>query len=188
MRLIEAAERLFIRKGFDVTSVDDISETAGYSRGAFYSNFEDKEQVFLAVVERRRPQLLSELDDIFQQVSDPALRIAAVRDWFSNLWRLKDFTAIQLEFSRRAITDRVVRKRLAEIRQQELETYTHWVGRCFSSTDAAPADRPEIVALVLFALAQGLGTLGINTDPEWEHMYIEAARLIFDRVTAFQNS
>ena len=55
LRLIEAAERLFIRKGFDDTSVDEISEMAGYSRGAFYSNFENKDQVFLAVIDRRRP-------------------------------------------------------------------------------------------------------------------------------------
>ncbi len=48
-RLIEAAERLFIRKGFNNASVEEISEMAGYSRGAFYSNFDDKEQIFLAV-------------------------------------------------------------------------------------------------------------------------------------------
>ena len=54
VRLIEAAEQLFIRKGFDDTSVDEISETAGYSRGAFYSNFDDKDQVFLAVIDPRR--------------------------------------------------------------------------------------------------------------------------------------
>ena len=41
-RLIEAAERLFVRKGFDEASVEEISETAGYSRGAFYSNFDNK--------------------------------------------------------------------------------------------------------------------------------------------------
>ena len=42
IRLIEAVERLFIRKSFDDASVEEISETAGYSRGAFYSNFDDK--------------------------------------------------------------------------------------------------------------------------------------------------
>ena len=41
-RLIVAAERLFVRKGFDDASVEEISETAGYSRGAFYSNFDNK--------------------------------------------------------------------------------------------------------------------------------------------------
>src|SRR3974377_1318053 len=77
-RLIEAAEWLFMRKGFDDASVDEISETAGYSRGAFYSNFEDKEQVFLALMDRRRPKVLKSLDDIFQEISEPARRIPAV--------------------------------------------------------------------------------------------------------------
>ena len=53
LRLIESAERLFIRRGFDDASVDEISEMAGYSRGAFYSNFDSKEQVFLAVIDRQ---------------------------------------------------------------------------------------------------------------------------------------
>ena len=66
MRLIEAAETLFIRQGFDDTSVDEISELAGYSRGAFYSNFDDKDQVFLAVIDRRWPSVSNAIDDIFQ--------------------------------------------------------------------------------------------------------------------------
>ena len=101
MRLIEAAEKLFLRKGFEDASVDEISETAGYSRGAFYSNFKDKEQLFLAVIDRRRPKGLVE---IFQQVSEPADQIAEAREWFSNQWRLKDFIALRMEFTRRAMS------------------------------------------------------------------------------------
>jgi AcrR family transcriptional regulator len=107
IRLIEAAERLFIRRGFDNASVEEISEAAGYSRGAFYSNFDDKEQVFLAVIDRRRPKAI---DDVFQHSSDGAERIAAVREWFSNQWRLKDFIALRMEFSRKATRDRAVRR------------------------------------------------------------------------------
>jgi TetR/AcrR family transcriptional regulator, transcriptional repressor of aconitase len=188
MRLIEAAERLFIRKGFDDASVGEISETAGYSRGAFYSNFDDKEQVFLAVIDRRRPQVLKALDDIFQQISGPSERIAAVREWFSNQWRLKDFMALRMEFSRRAMRDRSARKHLAELSRQELETYAASLGRYVGATDGIPADRPEIVALVLLAVAHGLGSLAIGTEPEWEHMYTEAAKLAFDRLSAPQIS
>jgi AcrR family transcriptional regulator len=177
MRLIEAAERLFIRKGFDDASVGEISETAGYSRGAFYSNFDDKEQVFLAVIDRRRPQ-----------ISGPAERIAAVREWFSNQWRLKDFMALRMEFSRRAMRNRSARKHLAELSRQELETYAASLGRYVGATDGIPADRPEIVALVLLAVAHGLGSLAIGTEPEWEHMYTEAAKLAFDRMSAPQIS
>ena len=178
-RLLEAAERLFIRKGFDDASVEEISETAGYSRGAFYSNFDNKEQVFIAVLDRRRPKAV---DDIFQQISEPAERIATVREWFSNQWRFRDFTVLGMEFSRRAMRDRSVRKHLAELRRQELETYTASVGRYFGATDGAQAERPEVIALVLLAVAHGLGSLAI--DAEWDDMFADAARMAFDRMSA----
>jgi AcrR family transcriptional regulator len=184
MRLIEAAETLFIRKGFDDTSVEDISEMAGYSRGAFYSNFNDKEQVLLAVIDRRRPQVLDALDDGLQRILEPAERIAAVREWYSNEWRRKDLIALQLEFSRRAMKDRSIRKHLAERWQQEVGVLAGSVCRYAAATNGAPVDRPEIIGLVLLAVAHGLGTLALDTGPEWEHMYAEAARLAFDRITA----
>jgi len=184
MRLIEAAEKVFIRKGFDNASVEDISETAGYSRGAFYSNFDDKEQVFVAVIDRRRPKVQKVLDDMFQQITEPAARMAAVREWFSNQWRLKDFIALRMEFSRRAMRDRSVRKHLAELRREELETYAASVGRYLCATDQVPGNRPEIVALVFLAVAHGLGSLAIDVEPDLEQMYTEASKLVFDRMTA----
>jgi AcrR family transcriptional regulator len=184
LRLIDAAERLFIRRGFDEASVEEISETAGYSRGAFYSNFDNKEQVFLAVIDRRRPKAL---DDILERVSEPAERIAAVRNWFSTQWRLKDFIALRMEFSRKASRDRSVRTHLAELMRQELDTYSDSLGRLLCARDEV-ADRPEIVAVVLLAVALGLGILAVDTDPEREHMYAEAARLVFDRMTVSQLS
>jgi AcrR family transcriptional regulator len=185
LRLIEAAERLFIRRGYDDASVEEISEMAGYSRGAFYSNFDSKEQVFLAVIDQRRPKAL---DNILQRVSEPVERIAAVRNWFANQWRLKDFIALRMEFSRRAFRDRSVRTHLAELFRQELETYSASVGRVLCAKDAVAAEQPEIVVLVLLAAALGLGILAVDTNPEREHMYAEAAALVFDRMTVSQLS
>jgi AcrR family transcriptional regulator len=180
LRLIDAAERLFVRRGFDDASVEEISEMAGYTRGAFYSNFDSKDQVFLAVIDRRRPKAL---DDILQRVSEPVERVAAVRNWFANQWRFKDFIALRMEFSRRAFRDRSVRTHLAELLRQELETYSATVGRFLCASDEAAAERPEIVVLVLLAAALGLGILAVDTDPEREHLYAAAAALVFDRMT-----
>jgi len=185
MRLIEAAETLFIRRGFDGASVEDISEMAGYTRGAFYSNFADKDQVFLAVIDRRRTRAL---EDILHCAYGPAERAVAVREWFSTQWRLKDFIALRMEFSRRAFRDRSVRKHLAELLRQELETYAASLGPYLGSAKGIPDEPPEVVVLVLLAAALGLGILAVDTDPEWEQMYLAAARLVFDRMTAFQFS
>jgi AcrR family transcriptional regulator len=51
--LVEAADRLFTKHGFHATSVDAVADAAGYTKGAVYSNFESKEDLFFAVYERR---------------------------------------------------------------------------------------------------------------------------------------
>ena len=180
-RLIEAAERLFIRRGFDNASVEDISEAAGYSRGAFYSNFDDKEQLFLAVIDRRGPK---GIDGVSLPSLDSASRTAAVREWFSNQWRHQESVALRMEFSRKAARDRAVRSHLAELRRREIETYARCLSGHLSVTDGVSAARPEVVALALLAVAHGLGSLAVETEPEWENTYTEAARLVFDRLTA----
>lgn len=50
-RLLEAAAEVFADQGLQGASVEAICSRAGFSRGAFYSNFESKEQLFLALLE-----------------------------------------------------------------------------------------------------------------------------------------
>ena len=49
-RLLEAAAQVIARVGLASASVEEIAETAGFSRGAFYSNFQSKDELFLAVL------------------------------------------------------------------------------------------------------------------------------------------
>lgn len=49
-RLLDAAHELFGEVGMDAASVEAICERAGFTRGAFYSNFESKEELFLALI------------------------------------------------------------------------------------------------------------------------------------------
>ena len=51
-RLIEAARSLFVQHGFAGTSLRDVAEEAGYSQGAFYSNFTCKKAVLLELLKR----------------------------------------------------------------------------------------------------------------------------------------
>jgi AcrR family transcriptional regulator len=49
-RLLEAAETVFRRRGFSRSSVEEIVAEAGFTRGAFYSNFESKEALFIELL------------------------------------------------------------------------------------------------------------------------------------------
>ena len=52
-RLLAAAERVFLRRGLLGSSVEEISAEAGFTRGAFYSNFESKDQLFVELLQDR---------------------------------------------------------------------------------------------------------------------------------------
>lgn len=52
-RLLEAAAGVFYRRGFEGASVEEITAEAGFSRGAFYSNFENKEQLLVELLQER---------------------------------------------------------------------------------------------------------------------------------------
>lgn len=60
-RLLEAAAEVFGEVGVDASSVELISERAGFTRGAFYSNFETKEEMLLEVVTHLSEQEIAEV-------------------------------------------------------------------------------------------------------------------------------
>lgn len=51
-QLIETAKQLFLRDGYSVTSLERVADEAGYSKGAVYSNFRNKDELCLAVLDR----------------------------------------------------------------------------------------------------------------------------------------
>jgi AcrR family transcriptional regulator len=56
-RLIEAAARVFAEKGFATTSLDEVADAAGLTKGAVYSNFENKEDLMRAVLQAQQDRL-----------------------------------------------------------------------------------------------------------------------------------
>ena len=61
--LLDAAFAVFAAKGFGRVSIEEVCEAAGYSRGAFYSNFDSLDELFFALYRERA-------DLIAQQVAD----------------------------------------------------------------------------------------------------------------------
>ncbi|MDQ7992601.1 MAG: TetR/AcrR family transcriptional regulator [Propionicimonas sp.] len=57
-RLMDAAIALFAEKGILAASVEEICERAGFTRGAFYSNFDSKDELLVAVLERKGEEIL----------------------------------------------------------------------------------------------------------------------------------
>ncbi|NLB46359.1 MAG: TetR/AcrR family transcriptional regulator [Microbacteriaceae bacterium] len=72
-RLLEAAAEVFAEEGLQGASVETICHRAGFTRGAFYSNFTSKEELFLALLEREFERRAADLSAKTKELS-PALR------------------------------------------------------------------------------------------------------------------
>ncbi len=56
-RIVDAAVELFVRQGYDATTVDQIATTADVARGTFFNHFPGKEDVTHAWIERRQDEI-----------------------------------------------------------------------------------------------------------------------------------
>jgi AcrR family transcriptional regulator len=63
-QLVEAAARVFARRGYHGATVDEIAAEAGFTIGALYSNFETKEKLFLAIADRQVETRVSEISAV----------------------------------------------------------------------------------------------------------------------------
>lgn len=67
-RLLDAAAQVFAEVGLDGASVEAVCDRAGFTRGAFYSNFESKDELFLmlagSVAEQRVSAVRTRVDEI----------------------------------------------------------------------------------------------------------------------------
>jgi AcrR family transcriptional regulator len=68
--LLEAAERRFFLRGYHGTTLDDIADEAGYTKGAVYSIFKSKAGLFLALFDEVMDRRLRELRDLFEPHDD----------------------------------------------------------------------------------------------------------------------
>ncbi|MHA3020948.1 TetR/AcrR family transcriptional regulator [Mycobacterium sp. BMJ-28] len=96
--LLEAAKRRFLTHGYAATSLDDIAEDAGYSKGAVYSNFGSKQNVCRAVLELIHREKFGEIAELATADADLDRRIAAVNAWFDGTVGDVGWTMLELEF------------------------------------------------------------------------------------------
>lgn len=64
--LLEAAEKLFAVHGFAMTKIEDIAEEAGFSKATVYNYFDNKENLFIALIDRKFEETIQASEDVFK--------------------------------------------------------------------------------------------------------------------------
>ncbi|TCC56977.1 TetR/AcrR family transcriptional regulator [Kribbella pittospori] len=69
-RLLDGALEVFAERGFNGASVEDICERAGFTRGAFYSNFGSKDELVLALFQATTDRLLEQIGALLPDLAN----------------------------------------------------------------------------------------------------------------------
>jgi AcrR family transcriptional regulator len=97
-KLLLAAEQTFARDGYEAARLEDIAARAGYTRGAFYANFDSKEDIFFALLEQWVAQRISEVDVLLGRHDSPQQRLRALREHYAQIAQDRRLALLSLEF------------------------------------------------------------------------------------------
>jgi|SoiMethySBSTD1v2_1073268.scaffolds.fasta_scaffold36028_5 AcrR family transcriptional regulator len=81
--MLEAALRLFVRKGYGATTVDEIAEATGLTKGAVYFYFGDKAGLLAALIGRAESQIYAPMIHQMKEAGDPIDQIVQYLHWIS---------------------------------------------------------------------------------------------------------
>ncbi|TWD80303.1 TetR family transcriptional regulator [Kribbella amoyensis] len=146
-RLLSAAAGLFADRGVNGTSIEQIAERAGYTRGAFYGHFAGKPEVVAALLAERTRHEYDELREL------PADRLRAWHQERSA--HTPEWLALRLElllYAAREGTE--VRTELRDRERFARQAHEGWLAELFAD-GSAPADLDQL-ALIVHALEDGL--------------------------------
>ena len=98
--LLDAAAIVFARNGFHGSTLDEVAATAGFTKGAVYSNFTSKDDLFLELLDDRIDRQFELVSEILESSShDAAEQFPRIREIFrSDMFWDDNFVALWLEF------------------------------------------------------------------------------------------
>ncbi len=190
--LLEAARVVFTRRGFESARIEDIAAQAGKTRGAFYDNFRDKEDVFFALFEedinRDRERMIEEMS----AASNLDERVEVLARHLGELLRDKQRILLNLEFKMYVIRHPRKRKRLSALFEEMcLRCSMTKINTLFPEMVGASVERRRRLTMEVGAIMDGLALNslfspeGLTSDQRRRYLRVTAQEAL---QTTHQNS
>jgi AcrR family transcriptional regulator len=164
-RLLDAAQTVFARRGIVAASLDEIAEEAGLTKGAVYSNFESKEDLFQAVLDDRyndRTMRIADLVDTSASFDEQAAEGARMLLDFYEEERI--WTLLTLEFEAYAVRNPEFTPKARAHARELRRAVAELIAQHVQELDDVPLS-PDELAIAFIALSNGMAILKL-ADPD----------------------
>ena len=175
--ILAAAREVFARDGFHGATLERVADQAGFTKGAVYSAFDSKADLFLAVYEARVAERAARLESLAPRTFADAVG-AASGEWRQIMRSQRGWSAALTEFWVHASRDAALRKRFAAAHRSWRRT----VGATIEAAAAAGGTQlpmtGERIATAILALGNGLALEGLLGDDQADLLDLVTARLL----------
>jgi AcrR family transcriptional regulator len=180
-RLRSSAQLIFALEGIGAASIDRIADAAGYSRGAFYSNYPDKHTLALELLGEWQVSEISLWKSRMGDVEDPERRLEMLCESFNNFHKNKDRSLLALELQLEAER----RPEFGERYRQYLETLeagiVELLAVLFERAGRTPPASFPVLARTMRSVTMGLALQHRCTAPAGEATDAGAMLALFIR-------
>jgi AcrR family transcriptional regulator len=178
-RLLDAAQKLIARKGLDAASVENIAAAAGYSRGAFYSNFKSKDDLFIELLRRDHVEAMEQFNAL--RASDlPVDQVQGrARDIYSHMFRDNESFMNWTEARMLAARDIRFRAKLDALMVEKRAQIAAFIQYFYDRVGVSPALPPEKMAMGFMSLAEGVRLFMMSSPSEMTSPTAEAVLSMF---------
>lgn len=164
-RLLDAAQAMFMGKGFVGASVEDIAQAAGYTRGAFYSNFGSKSELLVELLRRDHEAVQADLRSIFATNTSREDMEARVLAYYSRMPQDNKAFLLWVEAKLLAARDARFRTRFNAFMKEKRDQLAAYIEE-FSARVGTPLTlAPELLVIGLMGLCDGVQFLAA-ADPQ----------------------
>ena len=183
--LVEAAGEVFARRGFNGASLDEIAETAGFTRGAIYKNFDGKEDLFFAARDHFNERTLRAFAELLEQGEPTALDLPALAALWQQVMVDQDpnVLVLNLEFRLYEIRNPSVQARSAAQRRRSRDLVAQFIEESAAAAGLILKIRPDELAGIMLAASDGFAQAA-HQNPEDAELYEAFLELITPSIVA----
>jgi AcrR family transcriptional regulator len=153
--LLSAAHHCFTRYGYQGSSVDRIATKAGFSKGAFYSNFDSKASILLEILARHHAEYIEHLRAIIERATADQMSVA-LGEWEALRNREPEWAGLNIELLMHAKSDEKFQAQYLRYAERYRHALAELIMKRFKKARRAPPAPAEDLAAALIALADGL--------------------------------
>lgn len=156
-RIVDAAWRRLATNGYHETTVDEVCNEAGVSKGAFYGYFQTKQDLFLALLEEETDALNGVASELARMEISGAERVRRFVQAMLEVGDDPGRVQLRADLWSELAGDPVVRARFAETVERRRSVLRQWITRSIDAGDLGiDQRRANALASILIAMADGL--------------------------------